>query len=295
MNRLPRMTLLLLLVALLGGCGFKDIDKRFFVVALGIDLTDNEKKPYRITLQLAVPSPKIEPGASMHQIETIDAESISEGVRMLKAYVDKELDFGHCKVFLLGEKLARSGYEDVLQFMSRRRDIQSVADIAIGRPDAESLLKIKPVSERYPGNTLFLSFGSDGTESSYTYVESLSDFSRRAGEEGLDPILPVVMKDKKDSFIMNRTALLNKKKVKLILSPSESQLFNQIASDFVKSSMHGNFEGMPLVVSITEIHSRYRFVKLEGDECLERSKWELCSRKRRMACSSRSGRTSRSS
>ncbi|WP_138752442.1 Ger(x)C family spore germination protein [Paenibacillus sinopodophylli] len=265
MNLSIRVTLTMLAVCLLGGCGFKDIDKRFFVVALGIDHSENEKKPYRLTLQLAVPSPKIEPGASKTQIETIDSESIAEGVRMLKAYVDKELDFGHCKVFLIGEQLARTDYQDVLQWMSRRRDIQSVADIAIGKPDAESLLQVKPISERYPGNTLFLSFGADGTESSYTYVESLSDFSRRSSEKGLDPLMPIITKDSKESFIINRTALLNKKRVKLVLSSSESQLYNQLAKDFTKSSMHGMFEGMDLVVAITSIHSNFRLSK-QNDE-----------------------------
>ncbi|MGO4543202.1 Ger(x)C family spore germination protein [Paenibacillus sp. 2TAB23] len=263
-----RIFLALFAVSLLGGCGFKDIDKRFFVVALGIDQSDNEKKPYRLTLQLAVPSPKIEPGASKTQIETIDSQSIAEGVRMLKAYVDKELDFGHCKVFLIGEKLARKDYQDLLQWMSRRRDIQSVADIAIGKPDAESLLQVQPLSERYPGNTLFLSFGADGTESSYTYVESVSDFSRRASEKGLDPLMPVIYKDTKESFIINRTALLNKKRVKLILSSAESQLYNQLANDFTKSSMHGMFEGMDLVVAITAIHSNFRIGKQNGEDTI---------------------------
>lgn len=206
-KRGPYLLLLLILIEMLSGCGFKDIDKRFFVVATGIDLSGNEKKPYRVTLQLAVPSPKIEPGASKTQIETIDAESISEGVRMLKSYVDKELDFGHCKVFIIGKKLARTNYADLLQWMNRRRDIQRVADIAIGKPDANTLLHVLPISERYPGNTLFLSFGADGTESSYMYVESLSDFARRASEEGLDPLMPVIMKDNQESFIINRTAL----------------------------------------------------------------------------------------
>jgi spore germination protein KC len=269
MNKWPRTFLMIGIFAMLfSGCGFKDIDKRFFVVALGIDLSDNEKKPYRLTLQLAVPSPNIEPGASKTQIETIETESIAEGVRMLKAYVDKELDFGHCKVFLIGEKLARKDYQNLLEWMTRRRDIQSVADVAIGKPDAESLLNVKPVSERYPGNTLFLSFGADGTESSYTYVESLSDFSRRATEEGLDPLMPVIAKDKRESFVINRTALLNKKRVKLILSPRESQLYNQLASNFTKSSMHGMFEGMDLVVALTEIHSKFHIGYHDGEDTI---------------------------
>jgi spore germination protein KC len=258
--------ILLCLLLMLPGCGFKDIDKRFFVVALGIDLTENEKKPYRITLQLAVPSPKIEPGASKTQIESIEAPTISEGVRMVKAYVDKELDFGHCKVFVIGEPLARSDFADVLQWITRRRDIQSVADVAIGKPDAAALLRVQPVSERYPGNTLFLSFGKDGTESPYTYVESVSDFSRRASEKGLDPVVPIIRIDNKSSYIINRAALMNKQKIRLVLSPEETQLFNQIGMHFVKSSLHGMFEGTNLVLAITEIHSKYKFVKQSGGQ-----------------------------
>jgi spore germination protein KC len=268
MNAMIRISLAIMTLCLLGACGFKDIDKRFFVVALGIDQSENEKKPYRITLQLAVPSPKIEPGASKTQIETIDAPSIAEGVRMLKAYVDKEIDFGHCKIFILGEKVANSDYQGALEWMIRRRDIQSVANVAIGKPDAESLLKVKPLSERYPGNTLFLSFGADGTESSYTYVESLSDFSRRASEEGLDPLMPVIAKDNQESFIINRTALLDKKRARLVLNPSEAQLYNQLANDFTKSSMHGMFEGLDLVVAITEIHSKFRIGKQNGEDTI---------------------------
>lgn len=211
MNAYIRIALASLIIGMLGGCGFKDIDKRFFVVAIGIDASENEKKPYRITLQLAIPSPSIEPGASKTQIETIDAPSIAEGVRMLKAYVDKELDFGHCKIYIVGEKVVKTNYQDTLQWMMRRRDIQNIANIAIGRPDAASILKVIPISERYPGNTLFLSFGADGTESSYTYVETLSDLSRRATEQGLDPLMPIIMKNKESSFIINQTALLDKK------------------------------------------------------------------------------------
>lgn len=258
MRSVIRCVILLLTVCFIGGCGFKDIDKRFFVVATGIDKTDNKQKPYRITLQLAVPSPKIEPGASKAQIETIDASSIAEGVRMLKSYVDKELDFGHCKIFLIGEELARSDYNGILQWMRRRRDIQSVADIAVAKPNAESLLGVKPVSERYPGNTLFLSFGADGTDSPYTYVQPLSEFSKRAFEKGLDPLLPIIVADSKESFIINRTALLNKDKIMMVLSSEESQLLIQLAESYPKSSVHGTYEDIQIVAAVSDIRSKYR-------------------------------------
>ena len=52
----------ILICAFLGGCGFKDIDKRFFVVAMGIDWTGKEDKPYLVTLRLAIPASKLGEG-----------------------------------------------------------------------------------------------------------------------------------------------------------------------------------------------------------------------------------------
>ncbi|MFC4776405.1 Ger(x)C family spore germination C-terminal domain-containing protein [Paenibacillus sp. GCM10023252] len=248
---------------LLTSCGFKDIDKRFFVVALGIDRTDNEQKPYRLTLRLAIPSSMVEPGEAKAEVETINTSSIAEGLRMMKSHVDKELDFGHCKIFMLGERLTSEDYRDTLQWMSRRRDIQSVADIAIGRPAAEPVLEIMPQSERYPGNALFLSFGSDGTESSFTYVTSLSELIRRSEENGLDPILPIVTEDK-NTYTINRAALLDKKQSKLVLLPSETELFIQLTGSKTKSSTNGMFEGTRLVVGINQLSTRFKIEKRNG-------------------------------
>ncbi len=253
-----KLAMSLLLLVPVGGCGFKDIDKRFFVVGTGIDLSGNEEKPYRLTIQLAIPSPKIEPGTSKFQYETIDAISIAEGLRMLKAYVDKELDFGHCRIFIIGESLARKNITSVLDWMVRRRDIQLVANMAIGKPDAASVLKIKPISEQYPGNALLLSFGADGTESSYNFAESLSGFSRRLTEKGFDPALAIVKGDKNKGYIINEIALMDKQKIKLVLSPDEAQMFNQLASRFTKSSMHGIYRHDGIVVAINQLHSRFR-------------------------------------
>ncbi|MFF2887197.1 Ger(x)C family spore germination protein [Paenibacillus sp. NPDC057967] len=258
MKRNVAVLSLFLALLTLSGCGFKDIDKRFFVVGTGIDWSGNESKPYRITLQLAIPSPKIEPGASKIQYETIDAPTIAEGVRMLKAYVDKELDFGHCKMMIIGEELAKRDINHSIDWMLRRRDIQSVATLAVGRPTAENVLHVQPASERYPGNSLLLSFGADGTESSYNYAETLSGLSRRVTEKGMDPVLAIITNDGKESYVINQVALFDKSKIKLILSPTETQLFNQMSDHFTKASMHGMFKGTPMVIAINQLNSSFR-------------------------------------
>lgn len=254
----------LIACSLLSGCGFKDIDKRYFVVAMAIDKTENEEKPYRITLKFGVPSIEIDAGKSKTQVEKIDTASIAEGVRMLKAQVDKEIDFGHCNVFLLGDSLSQDNIREAVQWMSRRRDIQNIAAIGIGSPIAGDIIKEQPAVERFPGNSLYLFFSTDATESSYTFVELLTDLTRRLDEKGLDPILPIVEIDKEDiTYNINKVALLNKEKVVLTLEPEDTQLLNQLMFKLNRSNLYGSFRSAPYVISIHETKTKYKIQKNE--------------------------------
>lgn len=262
MQKMMRLSLLIVYLSIsiiASGCGFKDIDKRYFAVGMGIDLTDNEEKPYRITLKLGVPSIEIDAGKSKTQIEIIETSNIAEGLRLLKAQVDKEIDFGHCNVFILGESLARSNIAEAVNWMTRRRDIQKVAAIGIGRPDAESVVKVQPVIERFPGNALGLFFSNDATESSYTFIELLTDLFRRLNEKGLDPILPVVMVQKDATYIVNRVALLDKEKISIVLEPDETQLLIQLLAYLKKANLYGGFYSPPFAIAIQTIRTKYNF------------------------------------
>jgi len=244
-------------VLLLSGCGFKDIDKRYFVVGTGIDYSGDEEKPFRITIKLAVPSVSIDPGSSKTQIESINSATIAEGVRMLKAQVDKEIDFGHCNVFLIGEEMANRNIQDVVYWMSRRRDIQNIAALGVGTPSAEDVISKQPTVERVPGYSLNLFFSNDATESSFTYVELLTDLFRRVNEKGLDPILPVVEIQNDTSYVVNRIALLNKEKIILILTPEETQLFNQISGHLGVTNVYGSFPSPPYVIALNSVKTKY--------------------------------------
>ncbi|SDX19272.1 Ger(x)C family spore germination protein [Paenibacillus sp. CF384] len=255
-----KLTLIVSLAVLLGGCGFKDIDKRFFVLAMGIDAPDEGKSGYKITLRLAIPSPKIEPGAAQTQVETIHASTIAEALRLLKSHVDKELDFGHCKLYLLGEGLVKSDYTDSLRWISRRRDVSNIAYIAIGKPDAKTILNINPPAERFPGNTIFLLFGKDGTQSSYIVSVYMFDFMRRVDERGMDPIMPIMRKEK-NGYVVAKLGLLDKSKLVLTLNPRETEMYNQIRNHYKKSTVTAKIKGDTLVISVDQINSHYKIVK----------------------------------
>ncbi|PLT46978.1 Spore germination protein GerKC [Paenibacillus pasadenensis] len=255
----PLLAAALLLQA--GGCGFIDIDKRFFVVALAIDKSGNDKKPYRITIRLSIPNSKTEPGMEKSQIETIDAKEISEGLRILKSRVDKEIDLGHCKVLILGEPLAREDISDSVEWMMRRRDIQSAAFVAVGQPDGRSILEQMPLSEHYSGNTLFLTFGGDATKSSFIRSIKLFDLFRRINERGMDPYLPIVQLTK-NGYEVDRLALLDKTRVRAVLNPDETQLFNQLDRQYINSTIKTGFEGRTVMLAVMGLTVRQRIDRL---------------------------------
>ncbi|WP_308638705.1 Ger(x)C family spore germination protein [Paenibacillus silvisoli] len=257
------LAVVLLVVFAISGCGFRDIDKRFFVIAMGIDPAPEGQKGYSITLRLAIPSPKIEPGAAKTQVETINATTIAEAIRLLKSHVDKELDFGHCKLYLFGERLIQTDYNDSLEWVSRRRDVQNIAYVAIGRPDAKTIMNVEPQGERFPGNTIFLLFGNDGTQSSYIINEQLFDFLRRVGEKGMDPILPIMRKED-NGYVVTRLGLLDKRKLVAELNPQETEMYNQIRDRYAKSTITANIKGDTLVISIDRITSHYK-IRKEGN------------------------------
>ncbi|CAM3739445.1 Ger(x)C family spore germination C-terminal domain-containing protein [Cohnella lubricantis] len=244
----------LLICSLLAGCGMKDIDKRFYVVTTGVDWTGNPEKPFRVSLRLAITSNKVESGSSRTQIQTVEAPSIAEAVRHLKAFVDKELDFGHCRVFILGKDLVANGNPDAMSWFARRRDIQKVAFVGVGEPDALSVLKVTPESERFPGNALFLTFGNEGTESSYTVTTYLFDLTRRHFEEGMDPVLPVIRSLDK-TYQIDRVLLMDKARMRLILNPDETQLYNMTANEAGKSEVKMPYRDGRIVLTVNQIRT----------------------------------------
>lgn len=255
------MTMMICCV-LLGGCGFKDIDKRFFVVAMGIDWTGKEDKPYLVTLRLAIPASKVGEGLAESQIEHQEAQSIAEAVRNLKAHVDKELDFGHCRVFLFGDSLVKESMEEPLNWLSRRRDIQLISYVAVAEPNAYKMLKANPTTERLAGNSFFLTFGKEGTISPYTVSEYLFDSFRRFKERGLDPYFPMISFDG-DSYVVEHLVLLNKTKECLILNPGETQLYNLSANEFSKAGIATTYRGKPLSFYVSHVSRKISITKGE--------------------------------
>lgn len=215
------------------GCGFKDIDKRIFVTNIGIDKGTDDEDLYKVTLRLAVPSGNIKEGHEQEYVYLIENNAtISHAVRKMKASMDKELDFAHSKVIVIGENVIDGNLENIIDWFSRRRDIQKIAWIVMAEGNAEDVLKSKPKSERLASEALINIFDKIGTESPYVHTEYFSEFRRDLLEQGVDAILPVVKikKGGSETYVLNQVAIYKSgEEWKLIkLQPEETRILNML-------------------------------------------------------------------
>jgi len=246
-----------LLILHLTACGFKDIDNRFFVIVVGID--EGKSHLYKVSLMLAIASPKTEPGSAKAIVISKEADTIAEAVRMMKSSADKELDFGHTNVFVIGKSFAENqDLSMTLDWMFRRRDIQQIALLAAGAPDAETVLNTRPQSQRIPGNDLILALSGSGTESPYILREYLFDFYRRIHSHGVDAYLPIIQPEK-DSLVINRVMVMKGPRAVIELSPEETTSLNQLIRGYNRFIVKVKAQEQYMTFSITKLHVQYRF------------------------------------
>ncbi|WML44164.1 Ger(x)C family spore germination protein [Neobacillus sp. PS3-40] len=209
---------------LLGGCGYKDIDKRFFVVSVGIDPAKGHLKKYLVSLKFAIPNVEKKPNDFI--IVSEEADTMAEAVRIIKTKVDKEVDFSQAKAVVFSQNIVKPNFPPHLYYwLTRRRDFQEISWVVIGKPSALDVLKVKPKFEQVPSNALFLTLGTEGSETPYIIPEFLFDLKKRFSEKGLDPFMPIV-EAKKDLLEVNTVGIFNKKEMKIVLKPEETKYLN---------------------------------------------------------------------
>ncbi|SMF66158.1 spore germination protein KC [Paenibacillus uliginis N3/975] len=246
------------------GCEFRDIDLRLFVVAMGVDLIKDQPDMLRFSFKMEIPTGDPKSGEEKSMVITQDSSTVAKAVRELKSKVDKELDFGHCKGMMYGEAYARKNIRGIQDWTVRRRDMQLLMYPAVAIPTAEAVLKTQPPTERIAGTSLFLALSEDGTESPYIIKTYSFDLARRISEEGMDPILPVVEVQGETLMNINRMALMNKEKVKDILSPEETKLFNLLYHNNLRSDFSTKLDGNLFEINVTSTRAGYNIKTLEA-------------------------------
>lgn len=257
-----KIIVLLTMLLILAGCGFKDIDKRLFVVGFGVDKVENTED-YRITLKLAVPTGGKESPQPEFTYIMQESENIADAVHLLKTEVDKELEFGHTKVIIFGKKILEEDLRTVSDFFLRRRDFQQISWMGIGEPSAEDVLKAEQSSEVPGSNSFFNIFSEVGTTSPSIVSTYLFDFRRKDLESGIDPILPVIKtNEEKKELVVNKSLIYGEKKNTLELNAEQSQEYNILAQDLevLKLDVKIEEDDLAFTVFVNKVDVNYKLI-----------------------------------
>ena len=212
----------------------------------------------RFSFKIAIPSGDPKTGDKKSLLITQEATSIAEAIREVKSKVDKELDFGHCKGVMYGEAYARENIGKIQDWTVRRRDMQLLMYPGVAVPTAEAVLKAEPPTERIAGNAIFLALSEDGTESPFITKTYSFDLTRRMMEEGEDPVMPVVETTEDQVLNINKVALMDKSKVKVILNQEETRLYNLLDLRNLSTNFGTRVEGELLEVNTDRTRARYK-------------------------------------
>lgn len=263
--------LLVPLLILLSGCEFKDIDKDVFVSMIAIDQSDDPDKPYKITLKLYEPTGSFkETQKPEYSYLTQNGETLSEAIRLLESYSDKELEFGHSKLIVLGEDLVKDDKnKEILDFLLRRPDIQMISWMAVGRPSAEEIIKMVPQGESAAYPELFNYFDDNGTESQYIVTTYLFNLRRNLKEEGISPILPVIEINEEDShFEINKSLILETGKEPYELDFLDTSLFNILSENTNTAELVVNEKGEYFIARIDSLKTKQK-LKVQSNNNIE--------------------------
>ncbi|MEC1396610.1 Ger(x)C family spore germination protein [Peribacillus simplex] len=80
--------------------------------------------------------------------------NISDALSKLQSKLPRKVFWGHCKVFVFGEKLAKEGIQEQLDFLLRHPQPREKANVYVSKGKAKPILESLPPLENYSGEVL---------------------------------------------------------------------------------------------------------------------------------------------
>jgi len=258
------ITIILLTSVVLSGCAFKDIDKRIFVVAIGIDPAENGKDKYKVTLKIALPISSIkQANGPSYAYMSYESDSISDAIRFLESHNDKTIDFGHARLIAINETLLVGDLKGFMDYFVRRGDIQLISWVAAAKPSAEHVLKIEPTSESAASIALFNFFDHNGTDSPFIVTTFLFEFRRDFYAKGIDTVIPIIeSNDEKTELIINKSVIIKKQHEPFEFNSIQTLYYNSLMKHATGYSYKANTGDHSILLFISKFKMKYK-IKIE--------------------------------
>lgn len=137
------LVLLIFLFTLTGCYDASSIEDSYYIVALGIDQSQNNL--YDISIQIAKSkgnsSSSDSSQSSSHTIYTVQADTIDSGISILNSYLNKKINLSHCSAIIFSEELARKGIGNLVNSLANNNEIRPNSYVLISNKKAVDILE----------------------------------------------------------------------------------------------------------------------------------------------------------
>ncbi|MBN2983960.1 Ger(x)C family spore germination protein [Cohnella algarum] len=191
-----RLTLALFLIvslAALPGCwSRKELNELAVVMALGIDL---HEEGYAVSAQVMNPSEtgtqKGNPlGSSPIVTYRSVGKTIPDALQRMLSMAPRMLYLSHIRVLVFGEKLARRGVSDALDFISRSHQLRTDFFMLVAKnAEASDILEVVTPFEHVPAGSLYTSILISHRKWAATGKVTLQQFVTELERGGSNPVL----------------------------------------------------------------------------------------------------------
>ncbi len=145
-----KKTILLIFIIIISlftltGCYYTNgIDNYYFIISLGLDLTDEGR------LKLSVQTSSNSSGESgssgstqpsNYKIYSVEANTIDEGLNILDNYLNKKINLSHCSALIISEELAKKGIKTYMNTLSNNPELRHSCQIIISSTTAYDVME----------------------------------------------------------------------------------------------------------------------------------------------------------
>lgn len=183
------MLILMILYAFSASYSYDNIDNLAYVIAMGIDSTENGK--IKVSFQFTDTSSFSSDGSSGENsaiINTVEAKSIESATNLLNSYIGKNINLAHCKVIVFSEKVAQDGLSDYIYSLINDSQIRPTSNIVISRCDAKyymenSVSQFEKILTKY-----YDVFPNSADYTGYISDVTLGDFFNQMQDDTSNPV-----------------------------------------------------------------------------------------------------------
>lgn len=165
------------------------IDNLAYVIALGIDVGENEK--FKVTFQFTTGLANPETGSTEKSpsiVNSVEANSIDSAIAIMNAYMARELNFSHCRVLVFSEEVATNGLSNEIYTLANDTELRPSANIIVSKNNAKDYIEnSEPILENLI-TKYYEIFPNSSKYTGYVYNATLGDFFNQLVSNTGEPI-----------------------------------------------------------------------------------------------------------